>query len=129
MIRINEMMKREIGEALFHISNEPTLDLSAVTITHVVTSRSLRAARVLVSIRDHKGEREKILRILARHKPEIQERINANLVLKFTPRLSFELDTSVERGDHILSLLSRLEEEQRTEEEGEAASPASVPEK
>jgi len=67
---------------------------------------------VLVSIRDHADEREQMLSILKRHRKEIQDGINRNLTLKYTPRLTFVLDTSLEKGDNMLFLLSRLEEEE-----------------
>ena len=108
MLRVNELLRREIGESLFRIMNETGFDLSAVTITHVVTSRNLRNARVLVSIRDHEGQRKSMLSLLRRHRGEIQSKINKDLILKYTPRLAFELDTSVEKGDRLLTLLSEL---------------------
>ena len=111
MVRVNELLRREIGQALFRIMTEANFDLSAVTITHVVASRNLRNARVLVSIRDHEAQRDEMLNLLRRHRGEIQSQINQNLVLKYTPCLTFSLDTSVEKGDRILGLLSKLEEE------------------
>jgi len=110
LTRVNELLRREIGAILFQIMTEASFDLSAVTVTHVVTSPSLRHARVLVSIRDHQDEREKMLSMLRRHRREIQDRINRDLTLKYTPRLTFELDTSLERGDHILDVLAEIDE-------------------
>ena len=109
--RVNELLRREIAASLFHVIHEPDFDLSAVTVTHVVASRSLREARVFISIRDHENEREKMLTRLRRYRSEIQDIINRNIVLKFTPRLSFELDLSLEKGDRVLGLLFDLEEE------------------
>ena len=110
LTRVNEMLRREIAEALFGVIHEGEFDLSAVTITHVVTSRDLRTARVFVSIRDHVEERPRFLRLLDRHRQRIQSRINAHLVLKYTPRLTFELDSSVEKGDKVLGLLFQMEQ-------------------
>ena len=109
LTRVNELLKREIGEALFQIIKEDDFDLSAVTITHVITSSSLRNARVMVSIRDHQDRRQKMMAILRRYRGEIQERIGKNVILKYTPRLVFELDTSIEKGDAVLSLLHKME--------------------
>jgi len=111
--RVNELLRREIGAVLFQVVNEADFDLSSVTVTHVVTSANLRQARVLVSIRDHAGERDRMLSLLRRHRVEIQQRINRDLTLKYTPKLSFELDTSLERGDHVLELLTELENTQQ----------------
>lgn len=110
--RVNELVKREIGTALFQIMTEPGFDLSAVTVTRVETSPSLRHARVMVSIRDHRSERGKMLAMLRRHRVEIQQLLSSNIVLKYTPRLSFELDPSLEKGDEMLSLLAEIEEQE-----------------
>jgi ribosome-binding factor A len=111
LVRVNELIRREIGDLLFRVMNEQKFDLSAVTVTHVITNPTLRQARVLVSIRDHVAERPEMLRRLRMHAPEIQAAINRDLKLKYTPRLTFELDTSLERGDHVLSVLSEIEKE------------------
>lgn len=109
LTRVNALLRREIGELLFRIINERGFDLSAVSITRVETSSSLRQARVMVSIRDHEKERDRMLRILRHYAPEIQAAINRDLTLKYTPRLSFHLDTSIEQGDRVLSLLSEID--------------------
>jgi len=108
ILRVNELLRREIGEALYQVVKTDDLDLSAVTVTHVVTSRNLRQARVLVSIRDHKEERNRMLDVLRRCRPRIQRMINRDLTLKYTPRLLFELDESIEKGDDMLHLLSEI---------------------
>jgi ribosome-binding factor A len=112
--RINALLRREIAELLYRIMHEEEFDLGAVTVTHVETSRDLREARVLVSIRDHESQRARMLALLARHRGEIQSHINRDMGLKYTPRLSFALDNSVERGDHVLGVLSELERETGT---------------
>lgn len=109
LTRVNELLRREIGAALFELIRDDSVDLSAITITHVITSRNLRHARVLVSIRDHQEERREMLALLARHRRAIQKKINQDLKLKYTPRLSFHLDGSLEKGDDVLNLLSKLE--------------------
>jgi len=109
LTRVNELLKREIGLALFQIVKEDEFDLSAVTVTHVMTSSNLRNAKVMVSIRDHQDQRAKYLSILRHYRGVIQERIAKNVILKYTPRLVFELDTSIEKGDVVLSLLHKME--------------------
>ena len=113
--RVNELLKREIASALFRVMNEKGFDLSAVSITRVFTSSDLHTARVMVSIRDHEDERRKILGRLSRHRGDIQEIIHDNVVLKYTPHLIFELDSSIEAGDRVLSIISKMEAEQPLE--------------
>ncbi len=109
LTRVNALLKREIGSLLFRIIHDSQFDLAAVTITRVAATRDLREARVFVSIREHHAERAQMLARLQGCGAEIQEHINATLALKYTPRLTFKLDTSVEEGDRVLHLLAQLE--------------------
>ena len=107
--RVNELLKREIGDLLFRVMHANEFDLASVTITRVETSKDLREAHVYVSILGHEAERPRMLALLSRRRGEFQRRINKDVTLKYTPRLTFELDTSVEEGDHVLAVLLKLE--------------------
>jgi ribosome-binding factor A len=106
--RVNALLRREIGEALYHVFNGE-IDLAAVTVTRVETARNLRTATVSVSVFGHESERGRILRALADKHAALQTLINRDCHLKYTPRLRFQLDTSIEKGDHILALLGRMD--------------------
>ena len=108
LTRVNELLRREIAELLFSVLSGEDVDVGAITVTRVTASRNLRSARVMVSIRDHQDERSAMLSMLKRHRAEIQGRINKDLTLKYTPRLEFFLDESLEKGDRILGVLSEL---------------------
>ena len=117
--RVNALIRRAIGESLFHIMNEQAFDLAAVTVTHVITSRNLRSARVLVSIRGDEADKTRMLGLLRKHRPEIQKVINTDRTLKYTPKLHIDLDRSVESGDHVLDILSHLPEQAENPDESE----------
>lgn len=111
LTRVNEELRREIGQCLFKLmATSAGFDLSAVTITHVMISSDLRTARVLVSIRDHESRRTAMLQLLNRHHAAIQEHIGQKVVMKYTPRLTFELDHSIEDGDRVLALLAEMDD-------------------
>lgn len=122
LARVNELLRREIGEVLYRLVDRSAFDLSAVTITHVITSSDLRSARVMVSIRGHEQQRDAMLARLQRLHGAIQEDIADKVALKYTPKIHFVLDHSIEQGDRVLSLLSQLNAGDDTE--GEAAGPA-----
>ena len=109
LVRINELIKQEVAEALYRVMNERGFDLSAVSVTRVITSSDLRTARVLISIRDHVPQREVIIRQIQHHSAAIQTRVSKNVIIKYTPKLTFELDESVEQGDRVLQIISELE--------------------
>lgn len=104
--RVNELLKREIGDSLYRVINTGLIDMAVITITRVETSRDLKHARVMVSVRG--PDQERVMAELRRNRIEIQRRINADIVLKRTPILKFELDTSVAEGDKILQLLDTI---------------------
>jgi ribosome-binding factor A len=121
--RINELLLREIAGLLHRIMNERGFDMSAVTVTRVLTSSDLRHARVMISIRAAAGQQQAMLRQIAHHRKEIQEFIGKNVVIKYTPHLEFELDESIAKGDRVLHILSELEASQ-PEEPGEPGAAA-----
>lgn len=111
LVRVNESMKREIGE---HLSRAISLerdgfDRGILTVTHVMVSTNLHTAKVLVSIFGHEKERPAILARLERHRPDLQRHIADKLALKYTPKLSFFLDTSLAEGDRLIALLNGME--------------------
>lgn len=109
LTRVNELLRREIGEALYRLVDRSTFDMAAVTVTHVIVSSDLRTARVLVSIRGHEAQRDAMLRHLQHLHGELQEDIARKVILKYTPRLQFALDHSIEDGDRVLGILSKIE--------------------
>jgi len=122
--RVNALLRREIGEALYKVFAGDPIDLGAITVTRVQVARNLKNATVSVSVFGHADERGAILRKLAKKAKELQALINRDLTLKYTPRLRFELDGSVEKGDHILDVLSHLDVPAGTDQD---APPAEAP--
>jgi ribosome-binding factor A len=109
--RINQLGQREVAGMLPRLMNESGFDLSAVTVTHVLTSSDLRHARVLVSIRGSAAEQQRMLRQLARHRAEMQRLLSRHIILKYTPKLSFALDESIAQGSDVLHLIAKMEAE------------------
>jgi ribosome-binding factor A len=107
--RVNELLRREIAGVLYRVIPEGGLDLAAVTVTDVSVSRDLRHARVMVSIRAQPAQQAGMLATLRRHRAEVQHAVSRAVVLRYMPRLSFELDPSVARGDHVLEILEALD--------------------
>ncbi len=109
IIRVNELLKREIASDILRLFATDRFDTSAITVTRVETTPDLREAKVHISIFEHEEERVKMIRFLNKHRKEIQARMSQNVILKYTPRLHFKLDTSIEGGDRVLGILSQLD--------------------
>ena len=109
LVRVNELLKREIAEDLYRNFAMTDFDAAALTVTRVECAADLRDANVFVSIFGHENERDRMISYLNRHRQEIIRLMLKRVKLKYTPRLHFILDESLEGGDHILSLLAEME--------------------
>jgi len=111
LVRVNELLKREVAEDLYRNFAGSDFDAAAITVTRVECAADLRDAKVFVSIFGHEDERDRMISYLNRHRQEIIRLMLKRVKLKYTPRLHFILDESIEGGDHILSLLAEMERE------------------
>ncbi len=106
--RVNALLLREIADDLYRVlQSEPEIDIAGITVVKVNCAPNLRTADVWVSIRDAE-QHPNWLRKLSKHAREIQELINRNLTLRFTPHLRFRLDVGIAKGDRVLDILAHL---------------------
>jgi ribosome-binding factor A len=111
LVRVNELLKREIAEDLYRNFAGSDFDAAAITVTRVECAPDLRDANVFVSIFGHEDNREGMISYLNRHRQEIIRMMVKRVKLKYTPRLHFILDESLEGGDNILAMLDQMERE------------------
>lgn len=113
MDRVNELVKRELGE---RIEREVAAEVNGLlTVTGVRVAPDLRSARVMISFLGPEPERKKVLPLLERERGDLQHALAAHTALKYTPVLDFRLDSSLERGDHVLGLIDEIEGHDDTE--------------
>lgn len=109
MERVDALMKRVIGEAIPRILQSSDVEAARITVTGVHTGKDLRNATVRASVYGEPALREKAVNILNKHARDFQSAVNAEMRLRCTPRIRFVLDESLEKGDKVLSILSKLE--------------------
>lgn len=119
--RVNALIRRELAEAMFRLITDERFDRGSVTVTQVNTARNLRTARVLISVRGDEQHQQQMIGIIRRFRTELQQAVNRDLSIKYTPVLHFELDTSIQKGDHVLDLLTKLDHESGNAPDGDAA--------
>ena len=108
LTRVNELLRRELGQALFQVIHEPDFDMSAVTITRADVAPNLRTAHIWISILDSVPNRGSMFGILKKHRADLQDHIGKHLNLKYTPRLTLILDDSLAAGHNVLDLIDDL---------------------
>jgi ribosome-binding factor A len=105
--RVRELLKREIGEVIrreFEVSH-----VGLITVNDVEVAGDLHSAVVFVSILGDAEQQKRGFALLERNRKRIQGLVGRAVVLKYTPRLRFLMDDSVQRGNKVLSILSELE--------------------
>ena len=111
LVRVNELLKREIAEDIHRNFSLSDFDTAAITVTRVECASDLRDANVFISIFGHEDERDRMISYLNRHRQEVIRLMIKRVKLKYTPRLHFILDESIESGDRILQMLAEMERE------------------
>ncbi len=104
---MRELLIRTIGEVIRR--ELPLSEVGLVSVNDVGLSGDLHSATVFVSILGAQAQQQKGLSLLRRERKRLQALIGRSVVLKYTPRLEFELDDSVERGNRVLQIIEELE--------------------
>ena len=109
LARVRELLKQEIARIL-----REELDLNDVgllTVNAGGVGRDLRSAVVFLGFVGTPAQRRRAPEVLAEQGGLIRSRVGANVRLKFTPEIRFQLDDSIEQGNRVLALLDALERE------------------
>lgn len=115
MRRVNSLLREAIAE---HVTDLKDPRLGFVTITAVDTSPDLRHARVYFSVLGTSEETASSLEALKAAASKIRTEVGHEIRMKYTPRLDFMIDESIERGAHIATILHELEQEEAAAEDG-----------
>jgi ribosome-binding factor A len=110
LLRVGELLKREIGEALRR--EMPVAESGLVSVNEVEVAGDLKTARAFVSFLGSSEQQRHGLRRLEEIRPRIQDVVAKAVVMKYTPRISFVVDDSIARGNRILQLIEQLEKEE-----------------
>lgn len=110
IVRVNELLKREIAEELVKQLDRTQINAATVMVSRVETSPDLKMAEVFISIIGDEKYQRTALQTIERTRAELQREINRESHFKFTPRLTFTLDHSIAEGDHILGIIAEMEE-------------------
>lgn len=105
MQRVCELVKQEISVVILDL-NLAGCGLITVTSAHI--SPDLKEGRVYVSVIGSPEQRRHAIAELERLHGRIQHDLSRRIVLKYTPRLTFVLDETESRAQHIEQLLDQL---------------------
>ena len=107
LLRVRELLKREIGEAIRR--EIPVQQAGLVTVNDVEVAGDLKNAKVYVSLLGTTEQKKTALDMLNKNRPRVQAFVAKTVVLKYTPRLKFVVDESVDRGNRVVQIIEELE--------------------
>src|ERR1700682_5582599 len=104
--RLGEQIQRELGELLRR--NVKDERIGNVTITAVSVTGDLRTARVYYLVFGKDGPDPKVQRGLESAPGFLRNALSRSLMIRYTPTLTFELDTSIEHGVRLTQLIDSV---------------------
>jgi ribosome-binding factor A len=107
LLRVRELLKREIGEAIRR--EIPIAQAGLVTVNDVDVTGDLRVATVFIGILGSSEQQRTGLALLQKNRGRIQGLVAKAVILKYTPQLRFMVDDSVTRGNRVLDIIAELE--------------------
>jgi ribosome-binding factor A len=114
LLRVRELLKREIGEAIRR--ELPVEQAGLVTVNDVDITGDLKNAKVYLGLLGNTEQKKVAVDLLNKQRVRIQALVGKSVVMKFTPRLRFVVDGSIDRGNRVLQIIEELEKTQPNED-------------
>jgi|SRR6185295_812789 len=105
--RVRELLKRAIGEVIRR--EIPVGEAGLISVNDVGVAGDLKSATVFVGIVGTAEQQRKGFEVLNRERLRLQGLVGRAIVLKYTPKLRFVRDDSVERGNRVLQIIDEIE--------------------
>lgn len=114
LLKAAEAIREVVSMAILTEIRDPRVE--NVTVTGVEVAPDMKSAKVSVSVMGDEGRQKLCLRGLQNSSGFLQSRIAERIDTRYTPRLSFELDTGVKKSLEVDRILAELAEERRQAE-------------
>ena len=115
--RIAESIREEISSILLQEINDPRIQF--VSVMRVEVSADLQHAKIFVSIIGSEEKKQEAFEGLKSARGFIQRKLGKRIRLRYTPEISFKMDTSVDKGMHIYELLQEIKNEGELKDDDE----------
>lgn len=122
--RVAEQIKREVSQMLFSDIKDDRVGSGMVSVTDVDLAGDLQHAKIYVSIYGNDEARAETMAGLKSATSFVRGEIGRRVRLRRTPDITFLEDRSIERGTQVLSLINRLSEERKPDEELDGSAPS-----
>jgi len=115
--RVAALIKREVSQILMQEVKDDRVGSGMVSITDVNVAGDLQHVKIFVSIYGTEEARKETMEGLRAATGYIRSSLGQRVRLRRTPEVIFFEDRSLERGDKMLSLLNRISENSKPDED------------
>ncbi|MEP6662542.1 MAG: 30S ribosome-binding factor RbfA [Verrucomicrobiota bacterium] len=105
--RVRELLKHEIAEIIRR--ELPVAEAGLININDVMVSSDLHSALVYVGIFGTAEQKKRGAAMLKVERKRLQGLVGKAVILKYTPRLRFIVDDSIERGNRVLKIIEEFD--------------------
>ena len=102
--RISEEVRREVDRIIREDLNDPRI-AGTFSVTHADVTRDLRYAKIYVSVLED-DKREGMLAALKKAAGFIRRELGRNIIIRYSPELTFVSDENIANGVHIAKVLA-----------------------
>jgi len=107
----------ELSSLILEQIKDPRLGF--VTVMNVKITADLKSAVVFVSIMGDKKKKEESLKVLTHAAGFLQHEVGTALQMRYTPKLQFELDDSLDKDFEIGQVIRKIEEKDKPHPQSE----------
>jgi ribosome-binding factor A len=117
--RVAESIRREVSRMLLSEIKDDRVGMGMVSVTDVQVAGDLQHAKIFVSIYGTEEDKVESMAGLRSATSFVRGELGRRIGLRRTPEVIFLEDTSLERGDRILSLINQISQDRKPEIDGE----------
>lgn len=104
--RVGQLVQQEMSKLILGRTKDPRIGFT--TVTHVKMTADLKSAVVFVSVMGTEKVKLATIAGLEHARGFFQHEIGESLKLRFTPKIQFELDRSIDRSLEIDQILRKV---------------------
>ena len=110
VVRVGHLIQMELSQLILKKVKDPRLGF--VTVTHVDIAPDMKSAIVFYSVMGDDKVRKDSKIALERAAGFLQKEISVTLKLRYTPKLHFRFDDSLDQGFEIDRLIRKINQEE-----------------
>ena len=107
--KVADLIRKEVSQMLVKTVKDPRIGF--VTITRVMVTEDCRLAKVYFSVAGTPEEKKQSMQGLDSAKGYIQRELGRRISLRYTPKIMFQFDPSIEYAIHIEEIFHQLQKE------------------